>query len=42
VRHGLGEILPLLGDGDAGKISQKSVKEIARISGSLVALIRSK
>ena len=41
VRLGLGEIWPLLGD-DAGKISAKSVKDIARISGALVALIRSK
>ena len=41
VRGGFGEIQPLLGD-DGGKISAKSVKEIAAIAGRLVALISSK
>ena len=42
VRQGLGEIQPLLGDGDGSKISAKTVKEIATISSRLVALISSK
>ncbi len=40
VRQGLTEIQPLLGDG--GKISAKSVKEVAAIAGRLVTLISSK
>jgi hypothetical protein len=42
VRQGLKEIRPLMGDGDAGRISPKTVKEIAGIAGGLVALISSK
>ena len=42
VRQGLNEIQPLLGDGDGGKVSAKIVKDIATISGRLVALISSK
>ena len=40
VRHGLDEIRPLIGDN--GKISAKTVKEVAGIAGSLVATISSK
>lgn len=40
VRQGLNEIQPLLGD--SGKISVKSLTEIAAIAGRLVTLIRSK
>ncbi len=42
VRHGLDEIHPLIGEGDAGKISARAVKEIAAIAGRLVALISNK
>jgi hypothetical protein len=42
VRQGLSDIQPLLGESDGGKISTKTVKEVATISGRLVSLIRSK
>lgn len=42
VRKGLGDISPLIGQEDGGRISQKSVKEIAAIAGSLVKAISSK
>ncbi|MEO6741851.1 MAG: hypothetical protein ABIP20_16520 [Chthoniobacteraceae bacterium] len=42
VRQGLAEIQPLIGVGDASKISAKTVKDIATITGRLVTLISSK
>lgn len=42
MRRGLDEIRPLLGDGDGSKISARTVKEVAAITGALVTVIRSK
>ena len=42
VRKGLTDIHPLVGQEDGGRISSRSVKEIAAISGGLVKLISSK
>ncbi len=42
VRRGLSEVQPLIGEDDAGKVSAGAVKEIAAITGRLVALISNK
>jgi len=42
VKQGLADIRPLIGQEDGSPISQKSVKEIATISGNLVGVISSK
>ena len=42
VRKGLSDIKPLVGEEDGGRISQKTVKEIAAMAGSLVKAITSK
>ena len=42
VRKGLGEIKPLVGQDDGGRISAKTVKEIAALAGGLVQAISSK
>ncbi len=41
-RQGLTKIGPLIGDGDGSRISAKTVKEIAGLTGGLVALISNK
>lgn len=42
VRKGLADIRPLIGDADGSRISSKTVKEIASLSGSLVEAISRK
>ena len=42
VRQGLEQVQPLIGEGDAEKVSAGAVKEIAAITGRLVALISNK